>query len=190
MEDVGLQNLHMGLLGIFCSFGGMKRKSIVLFSLLMLEIFGFAQDAKDILKASFLKCNEVTSGNYVMLYQWKVMTQKDTIRDTIITDFVKVANDFIMPIKFRLFNCRYKLGTWYDGKEYISFDGKDSTASVAKTKKFEKYIQSIKHNNRFFDAMVRPESFNAFKFSDSGRVYSFLGMENIGIARYYKIKIS
>lgn len=176
----------------------MKNKLLIvgLFSILILASCSHNQNAKDILKKSFEKCQTIENGYYEMDHYMKYMSNKDTSLQVYKCYFKKLHNDSIYSSAFQyvLFtDNEYKREVMYTGDDFVNYSKKDSTGTIMSKKLWAKDIKSYSHNYTFYSPIVTNDNYPLPKdsaFIDDKNIFEFIGEEIIIGVSCYHIRMS
>jgi peroxiredoxin len=168
--------------------------NLLIIGLLTVFLSSFGQDAKDILKKSYDKCQSVQNGNYEMIIYQKYAGYKDTLQVSFNTAFKKLKDDSLYASAFH-----YKIfwkgkctgDVLYTGNDFVRINAKDSTAIIMSKKLWAKKILSF--NNTFYSPLVNRESFplpHGADFIDKNYVFKYIGEENINNLPCYHIQVN
>lgn len=142
------------------------------------------QDAKDILKQSFEKCQSVQNGYYQMNKLKKPMNGGDTLKTSIYCHFKKLSNDSIYPSAFHykyFTDGVYSGEVLYTGDDFVRAIAADSTATIMSKWVWSKEIKSYSHNYIFFSPFTSKTSSplqHDSDFIDNKHIFKFIGVEN------------
>src|ERR1700680_4501957 len=99
-------------------------KLILVIELLLLSLGSFAQNAKELLKQSYSKCQTVKNGYYEMEKSWKPTSEKDTNSFNFFKYyFKKLKGDSLFTLAFncqQFYNSQYVKTVMYTGDEYVT----------------------------------------------------------------------
>lgn len=173
----------------------MKTKfSLVLFLLVAIQLH--SQDAKEILKKAFEKCQSVQNGYYEMTDYFKPLTREEPYIRQFRCTFKKLDHDPLFSSAFnnqQFYNNMWDWANVYTGNELIWISHKDSTATILEKVKWFDEIKSIRHNYKFYSPLTNTESVPLPKgsdFTDTSHTFEFLGEEKINGLSCYHIRVN
>src|SRR6266446_5906624 len=120
-------------------------RQIIIGGLILLGTSAFAQDAKEILKKSFDKCQSMRNGYYEMTKYMKYMSRKDTVVSSYSCTFKKLNDDTLFSSAFhyhQFFKGAYSGDVIYTGNEFITTNAKDISGIIMSTAQWSKNIKS------------------------------------------------
>jgi len=172
-------------------------KKILTFSILFLIcIFSYSQDAKEILKKSFEKCQSVQNGYYEMTRYMKNMSDNDTAKSSFHCSFKKLKDDTLYSSSFYykgFWNDEYGGDVLYTGDDFVITRIKDSTAIIRSKKLWAKDIESSAHNYIFYSPLTDKTSYPLPKDSDyinNSRIFKFIGEETVKNLRCFHVQVN
>jgi peroxiredoxin len=172
----------------------MKRS--IIFSTLLLFAFGsIAQDAKDILRKSYQKCQSIQDGYYEMTSYLKNSTTLDTSNFSVKCYFKKLTNDTIYPVAFYsqfFYKDNYDGGIMYTGHEFISLPINDSCAEIMSNTLWPKEVTDNINGYTYYDLISDPENSimtQELDYNDSTQEFRLIGDEVIGGFLSHHIKV-
>ena len=137
-------------------------KNILLTTGLLLFYFtSFGQDAKEILKQSYDKCQSVQNGYYEMSEYMKFMSGKDTSKNSFNCYFKKLKDDSLYSSAFHYkayFKEEYTGDVLYTGDDFVRTSTIDSTATIMQKSMWAKEIKSYSHNYTFNSPLTNKKS--------------------------------
>jgi peroxiredoxin len=168
------------------------KRSIILGTLLLFAFGSIAQDAKDILRKSYAKCQSIENGYYEMTKYMKYMSGPDTSYSSFFCHFKKLKEDSLFPSAFhykRFFKDKYSGDAMYTGEELVTYSTNDSSGEIISKTLWAEDIESFSHNYTFYHPLIDIESAPMLHDSDiSNRkhVIKYIGEENIsGVLCYH-----
>jgi|TARA_R110000737_G_scaffold17130_1_gene34618 thiol-disulfide isomerase/thioredoxin len=172
-------------------------KNILLTTGLLLFCFAsFGQDAKEILKQSYDKCQSVQNGYYEMTKYMKYMSEKDTSKTIFKCSFKKLKDDSLYSSAFHykvFWNDTTSFEVMYTGDDFVTTSSKDSTATIMSKKVWAKEIKSYAHNYTFYSPLTNKKSSplqHDSDFIDNQHLFKFIGQENLNGALCYHIQVN
>lgn len=164
--------------------------------LLATTLTSFAQDAKDILKKSFKKCQSIRNGYYELDNYKKYMSGKDTTKTSLIYYFKKLNNG---PTPAPLFHTKhfykdeYTGEVIYTGDDLVRAYSYDSTATIMSKTLWANDIKEAINSSTFCTPLTNwknspmpPET----AFNDRSYVFKFIGKEVINHSVCYHIQVN
>lgn len=162
--------------------------------LLAVSLSSFGQDAKDILKKSYDKCQSIQNGSYEMTIYMKYGTSNDTLKVSFNGAFKKLKDDSLYASAFH-----YKIfwkgectgDVLYTGNDFVRINAKDSTAILMSKKMWAKNI--VTYNNTFYSPFMNRESLpllHGADFNDTSHMFKYVGEENINNVSCYHIQVN
>ena len=172
-------------------------KNILLTTGLLLFYFtSFGQDAKEILKQSYDKCQSVQNGYYEMSEYMKFMSGKDTSKNSFNCYFKKLKDDSLYSSAFHYkayFKEEYTGDVLYTGDDFVRTSTIDSTATIMQKSMWAKEIKSYSHNYTFYSPLTNKKSsplLHDSDFIDNKHVFKFIGEENLNGSLCYHIQVN
>lgn len=172
------------------------KKNFIFIWLLLASFTASSQDAKEILKKSFEKCQSVQNGYYEMDKYMKFMSGNDTTKTAFICHFKKLNNDSIYS---SLFHCKdfrkdkYTGDALYTGVDFVTTNPEDSTATIMSKTLWAEDIKSYAHNRTFYSPLTAKESYPLPKdsaYMDDSYTFKFVGEETVGKFLCYHIQVN
>ncbi len=152
-------------------------------------------NAKQILKASYEKCQSITKGYYESTRYMKYISGQDTSVSHFNCYFKKLPHDTIFSLAFHY--QEYRDGNsrdiMYTGNDFVSYSAKDSTGTIMPTTLWAKDITARRHNYKFFDPITNNKSRplpHDSTFSDARHVFKMLGEETINNTPCHHIQMN
>ncbi len=152
-------------------------------------LFGFffcpGQNARQILKASFDKCQSVQSGYYEMTHSQKYMSGNDTVTTAFHCYFKKLADDTLYSSAFHYqsFYADGQIGdAMYTGEEFVNYASKDSTGRVMSKALWAEEINAYSHNYEFYEPLFNRKSKplpDQDDLDDEDNTFRYVGKEKI-----------
>ncbi len=153
-------------------------------------------NAKQILKASYKKCQSITKGYYENTRYMKYISGQDTSVAHFNCYFEKLPHDTIYALAFHYQdyqNEQYSRDIMYTGNDFVSYSAKDSVGTIMPTKLWAKDIKARRHNYNFFDPITNNKSKplpHDSTFSNARHVFKMLGKETINNTSCYHIQMN
>ncbi|MBK9256721.1 MAG: TlpA family protein disulfide reductase [Saprospiraceae bacterium] len=164
--------------------------------ILFLSITAFCQDAKEILKQSYDKCQSVQNGYYEMTKYMKYMSGNDTSVRSFHCNFKKLQGDTLFPSAFHyhsIWNGKYIGQVMYTGDDFVRTYAKDSSAIIMSKVQWAKEINSISHNFEFYSPLTNHKNIQLphdSTFSDENYIFKYIGEENLNGTLCYHIQLN
>lgn len=175
----------------------MKTKILIPLLLIISVLAAPAQEAVDILKKAWEKCQSVENGYYEMTRYMKFMDGKDTFKTTFNCHFKKLPEDTLFHFAFRsqTFWSNGNLSdVMYSGDELVTiYSGEDSVATIMPAVQWAEDIRAIKHNYNFFSPLTHPESAplpRGENFTDTMFTFQYLGEEICNGIPCYRVQVN
>ena len=171
-------------------------RHLLLLGLITISLSSFGQDAKDILKKSYDKCQSVQNGYYEMTRCMKFMSEKDTTKNSFKCTFKKLKGDTLYSSAFhyKLFwKDEYSGDVLYTGNDFVRTNAKDSTATIMSKTLWAKEIKSYSHNYIFYSPLTNKKSTplpHDSDFIDNSHIFKFIGEENLNKVSCYHIQVN
>lgn len=171
-------------------------KQILLIGIMICSLSTFAQDAQDILKRSFYKCQSVKSGSYDMTKWMKYMSGPDTSKSSFTCTFKKLEDDTLFSSAFhyqRFWKDEYTGDVLYTGDDLVTTNIKDSTATVMSKSLWASEIKSIRHNYTFYSPLTNKGSaplLHDSEFVSPRKSFQFIGEEKVGRYSCYHVQVN
>lgn len=159
-------------------------------------IASFGQDAKEILKQSYDKCQSVQNGYYEMTKYMKFMTNKDTSKSSFICYFKKLKDDTLYSSAFHykaFLKDEYTGDVLYTGDDFVRTSTKDSTATIMAKSMWAKQIKSYSHNFTFYSPLTNRKSIplpQDSDYIDNKHIFKFIGEENLNGSLCYHLQVN
>ncbi len=174
----------------------MKTKTLLI--PLLLSLFTpelFSQDAREIMKKAYEKCQSVRDGYYEMTVYNKYMTRDDTTRSAFNCHFSKLDQDTLYHAAFHyqfFQNGEHHADLLYTGEDFVSTNARDSTGKIMSKAKWAGEIAKFSHNQTFFTPLTHRESQplpSGADFSDERLTFKYLGEVNVNNMPCHHIQI-
>ena len=172
-------------------------KNILLTTGLLLFCFkSFGQDAKEILKQSYDKCQTVQNGSYQMTSFMKYMSDTDTSKSSFNCSFKKLKVDSLYSSAFHyttMWSDSTTFEVLYTGDDFVTATSMDSTATIMSKSVWAEEINSFAHNYKFYSPLTNKESAplpHGDDFTDNQHVFKFIGEENLNGVLCFHIQVN
>lgn len=149
-----------------------------------------AQNVKEILQSSYLKCKSIENGYYEMTRYFKFMDSKDTSKSKSTCYFKKLENGDLLLPAFRYDNGELYI---YTGNELIETQPWDSTAIILTKNLWSKKIERESRRFNFFEPITNkkyPLIQHDSDFIDSKYSFELMGEEIVENVNCYKLNVS
>ncbi len=143
------------------------------------------QDAIEILKQSFAKCQSVQSGYYEMMHSQKYMSGPDTNSTAFNCYFKKLEDDTLYSSAFHYQSFgadQYYGDVMYTGEAFVNFNAEDSTGRIMVKSLWADKISDFSHNYTFYDPLTSRKSHplpEEEDLTDEDHSFHYLGVEEI-----------
>lgn len=175
----------------------MKTKILIPLLLLFSVLTAAAQEAADILKKAYERCQSVENGYYEMTRYMKYMDDKDTVKTTFQCHFKKLPEDTLFHLAFRyqsFWKDKSMSDILYTGDELVTvYSGNDSVATVMPVVQWAEEIRAIRHNYEFYSPLTHPESAPLLQdedFADTVFTFRYLGEEVCNGIPCYRVQVN
>lgn len=164
--------------------------------LLLLCFISFGQDAKEILKKSYEKCQSIQNGQYKMTNYKKYISNKDTIMSSYNFVFKKLKNDSLCSSAFHyksFLNDSTSIEAMYTGNDFVTGTSKDSAAIIMTKSLWAKEIKSSAENYLSDSPLSSKKSYplqHDSDFINNKHVFKFIGEENLKGTLCYHIQVN
>jgi peroxiredoxin len=154
------------------------------------------QNAEDILRKSYEKCQSIENGYYEMTHYMKYMSSTDTSSSSFSCYFRKLPDDSIYSSAFHYqyyYNGEYSRDVLYTGDDFVNYSKKDSTGEIMSKTLWAEDIQSFSHNYIFYSPITNKKSYplpDDSAFADTKNIFEFIGEEIINNISCYHIKMN
>ncbi len=173
----------------------MKVKSLITLLLLTTLLATYAQDARDILKKSYHKCQSIQSGYYQLDSRMKYMTNNDTVKNYYECYFKKTKEDTIFSFLFhnKYFNDGKNVSEIiiYTGDDLIITNVEDSTSTIMNKAKWAAAMKYRKSSYNLYPPLMKHNSSplpNDSALNSNKRTFKFIGVETINNLTCYHIQ--
>ncbi len=153
------------------------------------------QEAKQIMKEAFDKCQSIQSGYYEMIHSQKYMTGTDTVSSTFNCYFKKLADDTLYSSAFHytsFYKGEYGQDVLYTGNEFVTYGTDDSTGQVMVNELWAQKIDDFSHNYTFYDPLFTRKSSplpNHDDLDDEDYTFHYIGEEEINNVKVFHIQM-
>jgi len=168
------------------------KRNLFIAVLLLYSFASFAQDAKEILQKSYVKCQSIQNGYYEMTKFMKFMMSKDTVIGTFNCYFKKLHGDSLYSSAFhyhRVYDGKDLGDVFYTGDDFVTLNPTDSSAEIMAKSQWSQEMKLIKYNYDFYEPLTDKMSYPFI--NDSGHFertcsFKFIGEEKIlGVSCYH-----
>ncbi len=158
------------------------------FTILFLLCFfaSTAQDAKELLKMSYDKCQSIQNGYYEMTRHHKQLSAKDTTQRSFHCHFKKLEHDSLGSSAFHnktFYAGVLEIESMYTGEEFVSMNPKESRAVIASKSMWPDAVKSYMRNCNFYEPFTSKKSSplpSKFDFTADERfVLKYIGVESV-----------
>jgi thiol-disulfide isomerase/thioredoxin len=169
---------------------------IFITGMLAVSLSSFGQDAKDILKKTYDKCQSIQNGYYEMSRYMKFMSGKDTSKSSFNCYFKKLKDDSLYSSAFhykQFWEDEYTSDVLYTGNDFVTTYSKDSTGRIMSKEKWAKEIKSYSHNYTLYSPITNRQSKplpHDSDFIDNSHIFKFIGEENLINVPCYHIQVN
>lgn len=173
---------------------GFKIKFLITGLFLSGSLASFAQNAVDILKKSYDKCQSIQNGYYEMDQYMKFMSNTDTSLSSYTCHFRKLKNDSLFSSAFHYEQSRKGKVTaevFYTGNDFVFTNTWDSTTTIMSKTMWAKEIKLIRHNFTFYSPLTSRKSYPILHdtdFIDNTHTFEIVGEETVNTILCYHIK--
>jgi thiol-disulfide isomerase/thioredoxin len=142
-----------------------------------------AQNAKQILKTAYDRCQSIQSGYYEMIHSQKYMSGEDTVSSAFNCYFKKLADDTLYASAFHyqsFYGGERKRDVLYSGEEFVNYSVADSTGEIMVKAMWAEDIDAYSHNYTFYDPLFTRDSSplpDPDDLEDGGNSFRYLGSE-------------
>jgi thiol-disulfide isomerase/thioredoxin len=170
-------------------------KQILLIGVMICSFSTFAQNAQDILKRSYNKCQSVKSGSYDMTKWMKFMSGPDTSKSSFTGTFKKLEDDTLFSSAFhyqRFWKNEYTGDVIYTGDDLVTTSLIDSTATITSKIQWADHIKAIRHNYTFYSPLTNKGSaplLHDSEFVSPRKSFQFIGEEKVGRYSCYHVQV-
>jgi thiol-disulfide isomerase/thioredoxin len=164
------------------------------FSVLLLFCNPDYNDAKEILKKSYEKCQSIQNGYYEMTVYLKATSGKDTATGSYSCHFDKLLNDPIFSSAFHYKyyeGGQYKADVMYTGSDFVKTNVQDNVALVMSKVKRTKDIEAKNRECTFYSPFISRKSSPLPRdsdFIDGKHLFKLIGEEDINNISCYHIQ--
>jgi len=164
--------------------------------LLSVTLASFAQDAKDIIRRAYNKCQSIKNGYYEMDNYWKPMATKDTFKTVATCYFKKLKNDSLHASAFHtrhFWKGQHTADILYTGNDMVRLTPYDSVATIHAKALWRDQIKETV-SGRSFNAPVADWERSPMpliaSFTDQKHTFKFVGEEAINQSACYHIQMN
>jgi peroxiredoxin len=163
-------------------------------ALLILSIPSLAQNAIEILKKSYVKCQSVQNGYYEMEQHMKFPGKNDTSLSSFACHFKKLKDDSIYSSAFHYqqsWKGKTRAEILYTGEDFVIATTWDSTATIMSKALWAKDIKAMKDNSIFYSPLTSRKSFpmpHDSDFAGKGLTFKLVGEETVNKILCYHIR--
>ena len=171
----------------------------IYFLIAALSVFSFStfgQDAEEILKKSYEKCQSIQNGYYEMSKYMKYGSDQDTIKKDYTCYFKKLNDDTLYTFAFhyqQFLNDTCTNDVLYTGDDLVRTSVKDSSGIIMSKELWSKEIKLIGHNFSFYSPLTYKSSKplpQDSDYFDNAYTIKFLGEEVINNIECYHIQMN